>query len=504
MKIIDLLKNSAEAKPNNIAIKNEHIEISYEKMCSDVHYLAEKLKYAGCSEGVRIAIFLGNSAEYLVSFFAISASGGIIFPLSIRMTPNEIASSLNNADVSIIISDKSYQKNLSNALSRPNFLSILTVQYENGNLKVETIQTHTPKVNKELNDVALFVQTSGTTSQPKIVMLTNDNLISNMLSFRSAMDFQHHNTVYCALPLNHIYCICAQILTHISIADTFIINELPFFIKDFLRMVNLYNVTITAFVPYMAIMLAQYPDSSGNLLSTLKYITLSGAKTPKLIYNILTKRFGTVQFINTYGMSEAGSRISVAAPNPEKFPSDSVGRPIPQVSVKIVDEKEKNVPANSAGEIFINSSGVMKGYYKQPALTANTIIDGWLRTGDIGKLDEKGNLYILARKKDIIISGGENLCPVEIEEHLFSHPAVSEVAVVGQKHNLLQEIPFAFIVKKNPSEKLTTIEIIEYCKNKLSNSKIPKTIKFIEKLPKIGSIKVDRKTLKKMADELCN
>lgn len=504
MKIIDLLKNSAEAKPDNIAIKNEHISLSYEKMCTDVYYLAEKLKSAGCSEGVQVAILLNNSAEYLTSFFAISASGGIIFPLSFRMTPNEIASSLSNANVSIVISDKSYEKKLSKALSRTNTLSIITVQYENDNLKVETIQTHTPKVNKELNDVALFVQTSGTLSQPKIVMLTNDNLITNMLSFRSVMNFQCHNTVYCALPLHHIYCICAQILTHISLADTFIINEMPFFVKDFLRIVKLYNVTITAFVPYMAIMLAQYPDSTDHSLSSLKHITLSGAKTPKPIFNTLTKRFRAVQFINSYGMSEAGSRISVAAPNPEKFPSDSVGRPIPQVNVKIVDEKGGNVNANSMGEILINSSGIMKGYYKQPVLTANTITDGWLKTGDIGKIDEKGNLYILGRKKDIIISGGENLSPVEIEEHLFSHPAISEVAVVGQKHHLLQEVPFAFIVKKNPSAKLTPIEIIEYCKNKLSTNKIPRTTKVIEKLPKLGSIKVDRKTLKKMADELCN
>jgi O-succinylbenzoic acid--CoA ligase len=144
----------------------------------------------------------------------------------------------------------------------------------------------------------------------------------------------------------------------------------------------------------------------------------------------------------------------------------------------------------------------MKGYYKQPDLTAQTLVDDWLRTGDLGRIDRDGNLFILGRMKETIISGGENLCPAEIEECLSRHPAIREAAVVGQKHKLLQEVPCAFVVKNNGSEKLTPIDIIEFCRDKLSSQKIPKSIEFLPKLPKVGASKVDRNALRKMAGGL--
>jgi len=503
MKIIDLLKNSAEAQPHTIAVKSYSLEVTYAEILKDTYYLAKQLGSIGCSRGVKVAIVLDNLVEYLVSFFAISAACGIILPLSTHMTPYEITRCIDRADVSIVITNKTYGKRLLNTLVNTNKVTVAYIRYDiHRNLEVTFSTVRDCQADGENSDVALFIQTSGTTGLPKIVMLTDDGLITNMAAYRSLMGLEGHNTVYCALSLHHIYCICAQILTHISLADTFIINDKPFFIKDFLRAVEAYSVTITAFVPYMAILLAEYPYPGGFNISSLKYVTLSGAKTPKVTYNLLSEKFRTVQFINTYGMSEAGSRISISAPFPTRFPIDSVGRPIPGVSVKIVDEMGETVAVNSPGEILVKGPGIMKGYYRQPDLTTKTKIDGWLKTGDLGKLDENGNLFILGRIKDIIITGGENLCPAEIEEHLIEHYAIREAVVVGQKHKLLQEVPFAFIVKNKASEKLTPIDIIEYCKDKLSSHKIPRSIKFLEKLPKLSTNKVDRNELKKIADNL--
>jgi acyl-CoA synthetase (AMP-forming)/AMP-acid ligase II len=497
MKIIDLLINSAESKPDRIAMKSGNMEVTYAQMLSDVHTLSEQLKLAGCSEGAKVAIVLGNSIEYLISFFAVSAASGIILPLSRRMTPHEISGYINKSDVSIVITDKKYAKRLFGNIT------VIYVRYDvRRNLEVELNTLKNCSIDEQNSDVALFVLTSGTLSLPKIVMLTNENLISNMVTYRSLMGFAGHNVVYCALSFHHIYCVCAQILTHISLADTFIVNEAPFFIRDFLTAIDEHNVTITAFVPYMATLLSEYPESYAFNLDSLKYVTLSGAKTPKSTYEILANRHKTTQFINTYGMSEAGSRISIAAPFPRRFPAESVGRPMLGVEVKIVDEKGQAVVENSLGEIFVKGSGVMKGYYKQPDLTAQTLVDGWLKTGDLGRIDEAGNLFILGRKKETIISGGENLCPSEIEECLTQHPAIREAAVVGQKHKLLQEVPCAFVVKNNSSEELTPIDIVEYCRNKLSSQKIPKSIEFLPTLPKVGTSKVDRNALREMADSL--
>ena len=358
------------------------------------------------------------------------------------------------------------------------------------------------KVDERNKDVALMVYTSGTTGPPKIVMLTDSQLISNMVTYRSLMGFGSHNVVCCSLPLRHIYCVCAQILTHISLADTFVLNDKPFFIKDFLKAVESQKVTITAFVPYMAMLLAEFPESERFNLGSLRYVTLSGAKTPKSTYKLLTEKYSHIQFINTYGMSEAGSRISIAAPFPNRFPIESVGSPMPGVEVKIAGDSGNVLPPEAIGEVEVKSSGVMKGYYRQPDLTNETIVGGWLKTGDIGKLDEKGNLFLVGRRKNIIISGGENIYPSEIEECLMEHPAILETAVVARRDRRLQEVPCAFVVKNRLSKEVIPIEIIGFCKKRLSSHKTPRSIKFLDRLPKLGTWKIDRNTLRKMVNNL--
>jgi acyl-CoA synthetase (AMP-forming)/AMP-acid ligase II len=175
---------------------------------------------------------------------------------------------------------------------------------------------------------------------------------------------------------------------------------------------------------------------------------------------------------------------------------------MPGVNVRIADAEGNTAQADSPGEIMIKSSGVMKGYYRQPDLTAETITDGWLRTGDIGKLDANGNLYMLGRTKDIIITGGENISPFEVEACLIEHLAIREAAVVGRRDQLLQEVPCAFLVKNDHPEKPTELDIMKFCKNRLSSHKVPRSVRFLAELPKLGTSKVDRNTLRKMAETL--
>lgn len=501
MRIIDLLTRSAAARPKTTAIVDRDFKLSYGRMFEAVEALAARLTAAGCRSGVRVAIALGNSAEYLVSFFAISAAGGTIVGLSARMTPSEVARLVERAGVSIVITSKAYAKRLADSLDTAGSITMLLVQYETGGkLDIEAAASGPPRRIDERNcDVALMVPTSGTTGRPKIVMLTDNQLISNMAVYRLLMGFGSRNVVYCALSFHHIYCICAQILTHVSLADTFVVSDTPFFIKDFAKSVERRRLTATAFVPYMAILLADFAEPQQFDLRSLKYVTLSGARTPVSIYRTLTNKYPWVNFINTYGMSEAGSRISIASPFPSRFPPGSVGSPMPGVNVRIVDDEGTDLPFEHRGQILVKSSGVMKGYYQQADLTAQTIVDGWLRTGDLGKLDEKGNLYILGRTKDVIITGGENVCPQEIEESLIEHPGISEAAVVGQKDRLLGEVPVAFIVANSRREKLSQADIVKFCKARLSSHKIPRFIRFVRKLPKLGSSKIDRNALRRMA-----
>ena len=255
----------------------------------------------------------------------------------------------------------------------------------------------------------------------------------------------------------------------------------PLFIKDFLKAVEKYRVTITSFVPSMGILLDRFQEYEKFNLKSLRYVTFSGAKTPRSTYKSLTEKYHHIKFINTYGMTEAGSRISIAAPLPSKFPAESVGRPMPNIKVRIVDKKQTILPPNEIGEVQVNSPYVMKGYYKQPQLTTETIVERWLKTGDLGKLDTNGNLFLAGRKKELIISGGQNIYPTEIEQCLLEHPAVLDAAVVTKEDELLQEVAAAFIVCRT-CENLKSKDIIEFCKSRLSSYKIPRSVQFLDKL----------------------
>ena len=198
-------------------------------------------------------------------------------------------------------------------------------------------------------------------------------------------------------------------------------------------------------------------------------------------------------------MSEAGSRISIAAPQPEDFPINSVGKPIPGVSVRITDQTGCTLAAGCVGEVEVKSSGVFKGYFNQPQLTKETIVDSWLRTGDLGRLDSGGNLYLVGRKKEIILCGGENIFPAEIEEALLEHDSIREAAVIGIPDKRLEEVPCAFVVSKDSFRE--EIEIIRFCRKRLSSFKVPRNVFFTNHIPKLGTSKIDRRKLKDIALE---
>ncbi|MHC4214601.1 MAG: class I adenylate-forming enzyme family protein, partial [Planctomycetota bacterium] len=457
----------------------------------------KELERLGCGQGTRIGIVFGNCIEYFVSFFAISAAGSTIVPLSERMTDYEIAGYLADADVSVVVTGPKQKIQGGGTLS-----AVVEVSYDvDGSLVIESSVMGQCHRDGHFGEVALMVPTSGTTGRPKMVMLTDGQLISNMAIYRFVMGFDEGNIVYCVLALCHIYCICAQMLTHISLGDTFVLTSDVFFAKDFLSAVERHGVTVTALVPYMASLLVGFGRSDKYDLSSLKYVTLSGARTPAATYEELCRKYSTIRFVNTYGMSEAGSRISIAAGASGPFPSASVGKPMPGISVKIVNENFRRVPAGAVGQIMVKSSGIMKGYYKQAELTRRVVRNGWLCTGDLGRIDFVGNLFIEGRSKDIILSGGENISPFEVEQCLIEHPAIVEAVVVGKQDRLLQEVPFAFVVSNGHHRQPIVSEIIRFCRRKLSSHKIPRIIRFVDSLPRLANCKIDRKQLEQMAKE---
>lgn len=499
MRIIDLLNQSVVKAPEAVVFEGSKGRISYQQMLVGVDKIAQELRQVGCGPGVRVAIVLNNSIEYLISFFAISATGGTVLPLSGAMTSHEISKYLSLADVTIVITNSRLRRKLSVYEKQNCWTAIVEIQHRHDTIILFNVDYRKqPHIDTDNIDVALMVPTSGSTGPVKIVMLTHENLVSNMCDYRNVMAFNHPNVVYCALGMHHIYSICAQLLTHISLGDTFVINEGPFLVREFLKTVDAYQITCTALVPSMASFMADFSNTEEFDLSSLRYITLSGAKTPVGLYRYLRHKYPHIHFVNMYGMSEAGSRIALA-PVGQSCPMESVGPAISGVVVRIIDAYGAVVPAGKVGQIIVQSTGVMKGYYREPELTANTVIDGWLHTGDMGYLDDVGNLFIVGRLKENILSGGQNIDPFEIEECILEHPGVLQVATVAKPDRVLQEVPCSFVVKRPGFQKIDSVEIIKFCQRKLSSYKIPNTVNFLERLPYLSSGKIDRKRLQSMA-----
>jgi len=503
VKQIDLLWTGATRVPDKIACMSADAKISYGQLIGCVDRLAARLKDMGCREGISAAIVLNNSVEYLISLFAISAAGGTVCPLFGRMTKNEIHRCLAQGNVSLVITNREMRTKLVEEEDAYRLAGICYVKYTRGNDLDVDIETHEfCQPDEELLDVALLLPTSGTTGRPKMVMLTHDNVISNVLAYRSAMGFSGQDTSYCTLPMNHIYSLNAQILTHISLGDTLVISDCPFLTQDFFKSVEEHRVTVTSFVPFMGILMAECHQPEQFDLGSLKCITFAGSKTPEPVYEELATKYPDMRFVGTYGMTEAGPRISVAAPLDQEYALGSAGRPMSGVQVNITDEMGNETDIGITGEIRIKGRGVMKGYYRQRELTLETLVDGWLRTGDLGHFDRDGNLFVDGRIKDIIVSGGRNVYPTEIEECLLKHPSIRQAVVVGRSDRLLQEVPHVFVVARPNSGNIRAADIIRFCRHQLSSYKVPRAVRIVERLPMLTNSKIDRNALKAMVEEI--
>jgi long-chain acyl-CoA synthetase len=495
MKMSEMLNKSTQLKPDAIACIAGNISLSYSDLAGNVALFSDELKQLGCQKGVKIGVALGNSIEYIISMFSIWATDAILIPLHKSMAIPEIDRILLESNTNIIITHPQYINTLRASIHRNNVSFIGILYREDSGIRSFMETSFTVNIDEENRDVAIMIPTSGSTGNPKIVMHREASLLLNMQQFQQAMNFSGPHRVLLAVKFHHIFCICAQILTHISRNDTLIFDDEPFFVDNFLKKVQHQNISITALIPAMFIMIATYPFISQHKTLPLKYIICAGAKTPQQHIDKVKTIIPGLTFINAYGLTEAGPRVSLTRPGEYYKNYESAGKCIPGVQVKILDKDGKELTDGQVGEIYVKSDGIMKGYCNRPQLTRETIINGWLRTGDMGKIDIEGNLVVLGRSKEIINSGGDNIYPAEIEECIMKHDAVDKVAVVGKPDDIFQEIPCAFIVLKKDST-LTKLDIIKWCKSRLSAYKIPRDVIFIEEMPLLSTFKYNKKELK--------
>lgn len=493
MLISELL--SRQKNNNKIAIKYRNKEISYCELYRKSETLSSSIINHINIENNNVAIFLPNSIDYVIAYFAITISKNVIVPIGVQSKPTEIINTIDYCEIDLIVTSYAYREIVCKCLEKYSF-TVAVLFVEDGTIEKFNIDKSQKSKSNSIVDgddsdmVVIMLHTSGTTSKPKRVMLTHKNLICNIESNIASLNLSAEDITLISMPMHFGYCNTAQLLTHIYLGASIIILDGVFWPKHFFEIIQKEKVTNFTGVPSMLLMLLDFRYANSYDITCLRYICFGGGNMPVDKLKLLIEKFKTVGFIQTYGQTEASPRLTALLPEDSVTKIGSVGKPIPNVSLKIHNDSGEEVDSNVIGEIVAEGPNIMKGYYKQPKITEETLRFGCLHTGDLGYFDDDGFLYLSGRKKNMMISGGINIYPEEIEEVLMGHIAVSECCVIAEEHSLLGEVPVAKIVLKDSA--YSGNDFRNYLHKYLSDYKIPIRFDFVDILPKTYNGKIRR------------
>lgn len=516
MTLGDILANGRADYPNNVALKTKNQKWTYQEIDAQTNVIAKGLKKLGIGKGDRVSILMPNSPYFVLGYFGIVKLGAVTVPVNVMFKEQEIAHLLNDSGAVALYTVPAFVPLIQSIASElPSLKSIIVVDtidspsdkntdtfdnQEDSKFIIASLREILNSGEEELNlnyevkdnDTASFLYTSGTTGRPKGAMLTHRNLVYNAYQARLSTELKSLDVALCVLPMFHSFAWTTSVLMPLSAGASVIIMD-SFMPQPFLKTVVEEKVTFITAVPTMFTMLLQVPDISPQHFSNVRLAYSGGASLPGEVLKKFNEKLG-LKIIEGYGLSEC-SPVCTANPCNGICKAGSIGKPLQDIECKIIDEDGNQVPVNTPGELLFRGPNIMKGYFNMPEETAKVLKDGWLHTGDIGYMDEEGYLYIVDRKKDLIIAGGLNVYPREIEEVLYSHPKVAEAAVIGMPDPLRGEIIKAFIALKN-GESATSREFIKYCQERLANYKLPKVVEFVDSLPKNSTGKILKRALK--------
>lgn len=480
----------------NTSIYEEYTNIQFYQISNR---FAKALVKLGVQKGDRVSVILPNSPYVIKTFQAILKAGAAINPIIFALSKGEISYILNDASPACIVtSPELYEKVKSSADEVHCTKHIVVV----GDKKIpgalsfdELIEESTDQfeiVDTDDHDLAIVMYTSGTTGFPKGVMLTHRNVYSNITMSSKVFPLDQTSTQLCVLPLNHTYGV--TLMNGSYLFGSKVVLHTWFNPEATLQAIAKHRVTYFAGVPTMYIMLLNTYNPQVHDTSSIKDYLVAAAPIPVDLLNIIEEKLGG-KIYQGYGLTEAAPTVSLQR---REIPlkKGSVGLPLPGITVKIFDDNDQEVPRRTWGEVAVQGENVMKGYLNKPKETAEALRNDWLHTGDIGYMDEDGELYITDRKKDLIIRGGENISPSEIEEVIFKHPGVLEVSVIGVPDPKYGEEVKAVVVPK-PGQTLTEQEIIGFCLERIARFRCPRSVAFVESLPKSLVGKVLKRELRK-------
>ena len=504
------LFHQAARIPDKTAVLFEGQAWSFARLLDQAKSYAVGLAGAGFRRGDKLGLMLLTRPEFITLEYAAFMLGGTMVPLNMHYKGHEIEHALGACSVEFLVLDAALAERLAPdittrcpALRRvfvfggaPERLSSLA--RDASTLQGDPAAAPAP-VELSADDVPMMLYTSATTGKAKGVMLTIANLESNYDASPEWLRLAQDEVILCALPLYNTFGLNQGINAVMQLGATMVL--LPRFdALACLQAIEQQRCTFFPAVPTMLQSVLYHPDVERYDLSSLRGFCVGAAPVPAPLLSRLHERIGAnALVINGYGLTEATAIVAVhevmldAAG--ELLRGKSIGRPLPGIKMAILDEDGATVACDTVGEICIQGPCVMKGYYQMPEATAAAIVDGWLRTGDLGTVDADGYFTIVDRKKDLIIRGGQNIYPADIEEALYRHPAVAEAAVIAQPHDVLGEVPRGFVALK-PGSVATPEELIAHCQAELAYFKVPVTIDILPELPKGPTGKIMRRDLR--------
>ena len=498
----ELIVAQAKKRKKKTALFVDDEKVSYGEILEAADKLAAFLADRGVKEGDKVALFLRNSPEFIYSVFAISKLGAIVVPVNTFLKEDELSYILEDSDTSVLIASTIHDKvvNSSSASTLCRFIvwegedASKGGQHHDFTEVLENASTVSSSA-RGLDNTAVIIYTSGTTGKPKGAMLSNKNILSNTESGRRTINVKPRDRGIVFLPMFHSFTFSIGVMLPLYVGASIVI------IKSIQPFSNIFKQTLTKRVTlffgipdvYNALAKAKLPWYFMWFNRIRAFISGAAALQPKTL-DAMSKRFNRATLLEGYGLSEASPAVCMNTFKKQK--AGSVGTALYGYEMKIVDEEMSEVDSGMIGDIIVKGDNVMQGYLGRPSETEANIINGWLLTGDMGYMDDEGFLFIVDRKKDLIISKGINVYPREIEEVIDVFEGVSASAVIGIIDEKSGEIPVAYIELSEETQKLDEVGLKKYMREHLANYKIPKQIKVIDELPKNATGKVLKRVLK--------
>jgi len=494
--LASIVVRSADAHADRAALRLGADAVSYRQLDQDSARVAGLLRDRGLQPGDRVGIMLPNVPEFALAYFGVLRAGGVVVPMNPLLKAREVAYYLGDASAGLMFGWHAVAHEAQTGAKQAEADAIVVEPGGFGEV-LASARPAAEVVERDEADTAVLLYTSGTTGQPKGAELTHANLTSNTeVMLADLIRLTTADVIFGGLPLFHAFGQTCTLNT--AVASGACLTLLPRFdAGQALRILAEHRVTVFAGVPTMYSALLHSPDRDRYDYSRLRLCFSGGAAMPVEVLRAFEAAFGCA-VLEGYGLSETSPVATFNHPDRERKPG-SIGTPIRGVQMRVVDEGGNELPQGESGEIVIRGHNVMKGYWRRPEATAAAITDGWFHTGDIGRVDEDGYFAIVDRKKDLIIRGGYNVYPREIEEVLHEHPAVAEVAVIGVPHPELGEEVAAAVALK-PGASATPEELRDHVRRQVAAYKYPRKVWIVDELPKNATGKILKREIVPPAD----